>query len=89
MGSYDGAEICELVGIYRQSQLADNINKTDYEIYRDGELDNLTKRKRQENISNQKTWFKDVSLRWKSKQILKLLNFWLLLLIVKSYLQAI
>ena len=35
MGSYDGAEICELVGIYVLSLLANIIDKNNSGLYRD------------------------------------------------------
>ena len=35
MGAYDGAEVCELVGIYLQSLLGEKYNKTDFGLYRD------------------------------------------------------
>ena len=35
MGSYDGAEICELVGIYILTRLAAIIKKSDCGLYRD------------------------------------------------------
>ena len=35
MGSYDGAEICELVGIYILTRLATIIKKSDCGLYRD------------------------------------------------------
>ena len=38
MGSYDGAEICELVGIFIQSKLCNLINKKDFGLYRDDRL---------------------------------------------------
>ena len=38
MGSYDGAEICELVGIYILSSLTTIIHKTDIGLYRDDGL---------------------------------------------------
>ena len=38
MGSYDGAEICELVGIYTLSKLKNIISKDDIGLYRDGGL---------------------------------------------------
>ena len=38
VGCYDGAEICELVGIYIQSKLCQLINKKDSGLYRDDEL---------------------------------------------------
>ena len=55
MGSYDGAEICELVGIYILTHLATMIKKSDYRLYRDdvlvilqnvnGQLIDLTRKK--------------------------------------------
>ena len=38
MGAYDGAEVCELVGIYLQSLLSDKYNKQDFGLYRDDGL---------------------------------------------------
>ena len=38
MGSYDGAEICELVGIYILSRLSTIIDKNDCGLYRDDGL---------------------------------------------------
>ena len=38
MGSFDGAEICELIGIYIQSILAKIISKNDMGLYRDDGL---------------------------------------------------
>ena len=38
MGAYDGAEVCELVGIYLQSLLAERYNKNDFGLYRDDGL---------------------------------------------------
>ena len=38
MGSYDGAEVCELVGIYILSALGQRINKKDTGLYRDDGL---------------------------------------------------
>ena len=34
MGCYDGAEICELVGIYIQKKLCKLMNKKDFGLYR-------------------------------------------------------
>ena len=42
-GSYDGAEICELVGIYILSSLSSIIHKNDFGLYRDGGLPVLRK----------------------------------------------
>ena len=38
MGCYDGAEICELVGIYIESKVCKLMNKKDFRLYRDDEL---------------------------------------------------
>ena len=38
MGAYDGAEVCELVGIYLQLLLGEKYNKTDFSLYRDAGL---------------------------------------------------
>ena len=38
MGCYDGAEICELVGIYIQNKLCKLMNKKDFRVYRDDGL---------------------------------------------------
>ena len=38
LGCYDGAEICELVGIYIQIKLCKLMNKRDFRLYRDDGL---------------------------------------------------
>ena len=38
MGSFDGAEICELVGLHIQSNLENILPKTNFGLYRDHEL---------------------------------------------------
>ena len=38
MGSYDGAEVCELVGLHILSQLSNIVNKPDIGLYRDDGL---------------------------------------------------
>ena len=43
MGSYDGVEVCELIGIFRQSVLKDIINKEAMGLYRDDGLILLNK----------------------------------------------
>ena len=35
MGTYDGAEVCKLVGIYMLHLLSRRYNKNDFELYRD------------------------------------------------------
>ena len=43
MGSYDGAELCELIGIFTQSALQDLIRKEAMGLYRDDGLIVLSK----------------------------------------------
>ena len=43
MGSYDGAELCELIGIFTQSALQDIIRKEAMGLYRDDGLIVLSK----------------------------------------------
>ena len=38
MGSYDGAELCELVGAFMLSEISEVINKNDIGLYRDDGL---------------------------------------------------
>ena len=38
MGAYDGAEVCELVGIYLQSLIGEKYNKNNFGLYRDDGL---------------------------------------------------
>ena len=38
MGSFDGAEICELVGLYIQSNLENILPKTNFGLYQDDGL---------------------------------------------------
>ena len=49
MGSYDGAELCELIVIFTQSVLQGTINKEAMGLYRDDELIVLNK------VTSQKT----------------------------------
>ena len=49
MGSYDGAELCELIGIFVQSVLQNMINKEAMDLYRDDELIVLNKVGSQKN----------------------------------------
>ena len=48
MGSYDGAELCELIGIYIQSLLTNILSKDNMGLYRDDGLFILRKRNRQQ-----------------------------------------
>ena len=54
MGSYDGAEVCELVGLYLLNQIKSRIDDVDIGLYRDDGLaitSNISGR-RVENIKN-------------------------------------
>ena len=61
MGSYDGAEICELVGIYLLSLPANIIDKNNSGLYRDDGLiflRNANGQKMKEcNKNLQRSWF--------------------------------
>ena len=35
MGAYDGAEVCELVGIFMLNKISEKYNKNDLSVYRD------------------------------------------------------
>ena len=48
MGSYDGADLCELIGIYIQSLLTNILSKDNMGLYRDDGLFILHKRNRQQ-----------------------------------------
>ena len=78
MGSYDGVEICELVGIYILSRLSNIIDKNNYGLYRDDGL--LVLR----NVNGQKIdgirkkdiqLFKDSGFLIDIKTNLKIVNF--------------
>ena len=38
MGAYDGAEVCELIGIFIQAQLSEKFDKINFGLYRDDGL---------------------------------------------------
>ena len=78
MGSFDGAEVCELVGIYILCSLAKLINKEDCGLYRDGGLLIL------QNVNGQQIdWmrkniiktFKDIAFAIDVETNLKILDF--------------
>ena len=54
MGSFDGAEICELIGIYIQSILAKIISRNDMGLYRDDGLIVLKNKNGQETERTRK-----------------------------------
>ena len=78
MGSYDGAEICELVGTHLLSLLANTVDKKDCGLYRDDGLIILrkTNRKKMERIRKSViNIFKDVSFKNEVKSNLKIVPF--------------
>ena len=78
MGSYDGAEICELVGIYIQSKLAKLTDKKNLGLYRDDGLILLKNTKGREVYQIRKKVikiFKDVGLKIEIKTNLKIVDF--------------
>ena len=64
-GSYDGAELCELIGIFTQSVLQDIINKEAMGLYRDAEIIVLNK------VTSQKT----IKIRKKIIKVFKVNGF--------------
>ena len=76
--SYDGAEICELVGIYIQSKLAKLIDKKNLGLYRDDGLILLKNTKGREVDQIRKKVikiFKDVGFKIEIKTNLKIVDF--------------
>ena len=63
MGSFDSAEICELVGLYIVSNLENILPKTNFELYQDDVLILLRKLNGQQIAKKRKTVikiFKDI-----------------------------
>ena len=78
MGSYDGAEVCELVGIYLLSLLANIIDKNNSDLYRDDELiflRNVNEQKMDSVRKNVKKIFKQVGFKIEIQTHLKIVNF--------------
>ena len=78
MGSYDGAEICELVGVYIQSKLAKLIDKENLGLYRDDRFILLKNTKGREVDRIRKKVikiFKDVGFKIETKTNLKIVDF--------------
>ena len=78
MGSYDGAEVCELVGIYLLSFLAKYIDKNDSGLYRDDGLillRNVNKQKMDRMRKNIIKIFKDVGFKIEIQTNLKIVDF--------------
>ena len=66
MGSYDGAELCEFIGIYIQSLLINILSKDDMGLYRDDGLFILRKiNKQQTDIVRKKiiSIFKNIDFK--------------------------
>ena len=77
IGSHDGAEVCELVGIYLLSLLAKYIDKNDSHLYRDDGLillRNVNKQKMDRMRKNIKI-FKDVGFKIEIQTNLKIVDF--------------
>ena len=66
MGSYDGAEVCELIGIYIQSLLTNILSKDNMGLYRDDGLFILRKINKQQTDKIQKkiiSIFKNINFK--------------------------
>ena len=78
MGSYSGAEICELVGIYILSRLSTIIDKKDWGHYRDDDLLVLRNVNKQQIVRVRKSviqLFKDTGFLIDVVTNLKIVNF--------------
>ena len=78
MGCYDGAEICELVGVYALTKLANEVEKQDVGLYRDAGLAVLRNTNGREADRMRKRIievFKDTGLRITIETNLKTVNF--------------
>ena len=78
MGSYDGAEVCELVGIYLLSLLANIIDKNNSGLYRDDGLiflRNVNGQKMDRVRKNVIKIFKEVGFKIEIQTHLKIVNF--------------
>ena len=78
MGSFDGAEICELVGLYIQSKLGKILPKSNFGLYRDDGLPLLRNFKGQETVKVRKNIigvFKDIGFSLDIETNLKQVDF--------------
>ena len=78
MGSFDGAEICELVGLYIQSKLGKILPKSNFGLYRDDGLALLRNFKGQETVKVRKNIigvFKDIGFSLDIETNLKQVDF--------------
>ena len=78
MGSFDGAEVCELVGIYILCSLAKLINKEDCGFYKDDELlilRNVNGQQLDRMCKNMIKTFKDIGFAIDVETNLKIVDF--------------
>ena len=78
MGSFDGAEICEVVGLYIQSKLEQILPKSNFGLYRDDGLALLRNFKGQETVKVRKNIigvFKDIGFSLDIETNLKQVDF--------------
>ena len=78
MGSYDGAEVCELVGVYILSLLANRVDKEDTGLYRDDGLiivRNLTGPQTDKTRKDIIKIFKEIGFKIEIKTNLKQVDF--------------
>lgn len=78
MGSFDGAEICELVGIYILETLAKRIPKENSGLYRDDGLiilRNLSRRQTDKTRKDIEQIFKEIGFKIDIKTNLKIVDF--------------
>ena len=78
MGSYDGAEVCELVGLYILDQLGSKYNKENIGLYRDDGLavfENVTGPQAERIKKDIQKFFVDLDLKIVIKTNLKIADF--------------
>ena len=78
MGSFDGAEVCELVGVYIQSKLEKILPKSNFGLYRDDEialLKNLNGQQTDNFRKNITGVFRDIGLSLEIETDLKEVDF--------------
>ena len=77
MGSYDGAELCELIGLYMLHKLSQRFDKEDIGLYRDDGLAafNFTGRKADKAMKDIHKIFKECGLRVTVDILLKRTDF--------------
>ena len=64
MGSYDGAEVCELVGIFLQSELSEVMEKLSYGLYRDDGLGVFRRLGKPDIERRKKAYHPDLQAPW-------------------------